>query len=319
MSDTSKFDRQRVFRWIRITITAVAFAYIAWRISEQIDTFVAAVERFPWTTGILAFLIACFAVSMGAVRWRVLLQAYGAHKLPAWSETAHLYLVGYFYNMYAPGGVGGDVVRGVASRHAFSEDDVEGTTGSVTIVLVERVCGVAALLTLSALAFLLWPIANVPNLRFWVTIGLLASVGAISGVALAPIVGTKIPGRLGKWLRAFPKLKSLSLFGAAIALSFVVQCATIATGHIIVNALVPSVLWTESAAVMPLVGAASFFPLTVGGAGAREVAFAALYGTVGVAEATGYAASFVFWIVQLLVGAVGGVLNFVMPIGPEPK
>ena len=57
--------------------------------------------------------------------------------------------------------------------------------------------------------------------------------------------------------------------------------------------------------------------VTVGGAGIREATFATLYGKVGVPEAIGYAASFAFWAVQLVAGAVGGVLNLVMPIGPE--
>lgn len=308
-----------MFRWIRIAITVAAFGYIGWRIRDQLDTFVEAFASLSVLSALLALCLVCGGVALGAVRWRVLLTAYGAQELPSWQQTAHLYLVGYFYNMYAPGGVGGDVVRGVASRHAFSEDDLEGTTGGVTIVLIERVCGVAALLTLSATAFMLWPIANIPNLQLWVALGLAASAGAIAGAALAPTVGKIVPGKAGAWLRTFPRLTSWRRFVVAIVLSFLIQSATIACGHVIISALAPTVQWTESAAVMPLVGAAAFFPLTVGGAGVREAAFAALYGTVGVAEATGYAASLAFWAAQLLVGALGGVLNFLMPIGPEPK
>ncbi len=319
MPATRKFDKRRVFRWIRIAITIVAFGYIAWRIRGQLDQFVDALDRLSWSAAFGAFALVCGALGLGGVRWRVLLLAYGAQRLPSWTQTAHLYLVGYFYNMYAPGGVGGDVVRGIASRHAFSEDDVEGATGGVTIVLIERVCGVAALLTLSATAFTLWPIADIPNLRLWVRLGLAASAAAIVGVALAPMVGRAVPGKLGAWLQSFPRLRSPALFVAAILLSFLIQSATIATGHVIIASLAPSVQWTDSAAIMPLVGAAAFFPLTVGGAGVREMAFAALYGTVGVPQVTGYAASLAFWAAQLVAAALGGVLNFIMPIGPEPE
>ena len=56
------------------------------------------------------------------------------------------------------------------------------------------------------------------------------------------------------------------------------------------------------------------FPFTVGGAGVREAAFAALYGTVGVPEATAYAASLSFWATQLISAGVGGVINLFVPL-----
>ncbi|TNF60394.1 MAG: hypothetical protein EP303_07170 [Deltaproteobacteria bacterium] len=63
-----------------------------------------------------------------------------------------------------------------------------------------------------------------------------------------------------------------------------------------------------------LVSASAFFPFTVGGAGVREAAFAALYGTVGVPEATAYAASLSFWATQLISAGVGGVINLFVPL-----
>jgi uncharacterized membrane protein YbhN (UPF0104 family) len=65
---------------------------------------------------------------------------------------------------------------------------------------------------------------------------------------------------------------------------------------------------------MPLISASAFVPFTVGGAGVREAAFAALYGTVGVPEATAYAGSLGFWATQLLSAAVGGVINLAVPL-----
>jgi uncharacterized membrane protein YbhN (UPF0104 family) len=52
----------------------------------------------------------------------------------------------------------------------------------------------------------------------------------------------------------------------------------------------------------------------VGGAGVREAAFAALYGTVGVPEASAYAASLGFWGTQLISAAIGGVVNLFVPL-----
>ena len=81
------------------------------------------------------------------------------------------------------------------------------------------------------------------------------------------------------------------------------------------------VQFASSAVVIPLVSASGFFPFTVGGAGVREAAFAALYGTVGVPEATAYAGSLSFWAMQLVTAGVGGLINLWIPVsgGPDDR
>jgi uncharacterized membrane protein YbhN (UPF0104 family) len=63
-----------------------------------------------------------------------------------------------------------------------------------------------------------------------------------------------------------------------------------------------------------LIGAAAFFPFTVGGVGVREAAFAALYGAVGVPEASAYADSLCFWATLLISAGIGGVINLLVPL-----
>ena len=97
-----------------------------------------------------------------------------------------------------------------------------------------------------------------------------------------------------------------------------IHSVNIVAGHAIMHSLDPSVTFAQSAVVMPLIGASAFFPLTVGGAGVREAAFAALYGMVGVPEATAYAGSLSFWATQLIPAGLGGVINLFVPLsGPE--
>jgi uncharacterized membrane protein YbhN (UPF0104 family) len=248
------------------------------------------------------------------IRWRLLLRAYGAIDLPSWPRTAHLYFVGHFYNTYAPGGVGGDVIRGVAGRKAFGDLDWAAATSGVAVVFIERVIGVAALLVLAASAYLLRPIPGMESVGLWATLGIGAAAAALVGIAIAPKLAPHLPESLGKPLRALPQLRSALPFFGAVLLSLVIHTVNIVAGHAIMHSLEPSVTLAESAVVMPLIGASAFFPLTVGGAGVREAAFALLYGTVGVPEATAYAGSLAFWATQLLTAGIGGIVNMVVPL-----
>jgi len=304
--------RRRYLRWGRIAVTIAAVAYLASRVdaADVLNAF----RRLSLGAALTAISVIMAGLCCGMARWRLLLRAYGAIDIPSWPRTAHLYFVGHFYNTYAPGGVGGDVIRGVAGRKAFGDLDLASATSGVAVVFIERIIGVSALLVLATVAYLIRPIPGIENLGLWASLGLGAAAAALIGIAVAPRLARFLPEKLGKPLRALPRLYSIGPFLAAILLSLVIHFITIVAGHAIVHSLEPSVTFAQSAVVMPLIGASAFFPFTVGGAGVREAAFAALYGTVGVPEASAYAASLSFWATQLLTAGVGGVINLFVPL-----
>ena len=312
---TSGERRRRYFKWGRITFTVAAVGYLASRV--QPGDVLTAFKRLSPGAGLLAITVVLFGLLCGMVRWRLLLRAYGAIDIPRWPRIAHLYLVGHFYNTYAPGGVGGDVIRGVAGRKAFGNLDWMGATSGVAVVFIERVIGVSALLVLAAVAYLIRPIPGVESVGLWAGLGVLAAAGALVGIAIAPRLAAFLPEKLGTPLRALPRLFAAWPFILSIVLSIVIHFVNVVAGHAIIHSLEPSVSFGQSAVLMPLIAASAFFPLTVGGAGVREAAFAALYGFVGVPEASAYAASLSFWATQLITAAIGGVINLMVPLSGE--
>lgn len=309
--------RRRYLRWGRIAVTIAAVAYLASRVDPH--DVLQGFRRLSLGAALTASAVIMLALLCGMLRWRLLLRAYGAIDIPSWPRIAHLYLVGHFYNTYAPGGVGGDVIRGVAGRKAFGELDLASATSGVAVVFIERVVGVSALLVLATGAYLIRPIPGIENLGVWAALGLGAAAASLIGIAVAPRLAPLLPPRLGKPLRSLPRLFSLGPFLAAVLLSLVIHFITVVAGHAIMHSLEPSVTFAQSAVVMPLIGASAFFPFTVGGAGVREAAFAALYGTVGVPEASAYAASLSFWAIQLLTAGVGGVINLLVPLSGRER
>lgn len=314
---TSGEKRRRYLRWGRIFVTIAAVAYLASRVDP--DDVLSAFQRLSLGAGLTALAVVAFGLACGMARWRLLLRAYGAIDVPPWPRVAHLYLVGHFYNTYAPGAVGGDVIRGVAGRKAFGDLDWASATSGLAVVFIERVIGLSALLVLAAGAYLIWPIPGIENVGLLGALGLGAAVCALIGIAIAPRLAPLLPEKLGKPLRALPRLVSIGPFLVAIFLSLIVHSVNIVAGHAIMHSLEPSVTWAQSAVVMPLIGASAFFPFTVGGAGVREAAFAALYGTVGVPEASAYAASLCFWATQLISAGVGGVMNLLVPLSGRER
>ncbi len=311
--------RKRFLRWGRIAITLAAVGYLASRVDP--GEVVAAWRRLSVSAALAALSVVFLGLGIGIVRWRLLLRAYGAISVPSWARLLHLYFVGHFYNTYAPGGVGGDVLRGVASRKAFGDVSWASATTGVSVVFIERVLGVSALLALAAAAYLYRPLPELEAVRTWAGLGLAAGVVAIGGIALAPRLTPWLPKKLAEPIRALPRLYTWWPFLGAIVASLIIHSLNIVAGHAIMHSLDPAVKATDSAVAIPFASASAFFPFTVGGAGVREAAFAVLYGTVGVPEATAYAGSLSFWATQLISAGFGGLVNLWIPIsgGPDDR
>src|ERR1700759_566422 len=137
---------------LQLVLTLLAFAYL-FHITDVPKLTRAFREAPLWSiptaTGLL--LTVMFA---GTLRWSLLLRAYGAETPPSLAYLFRLQLIGLFYNMM-PGAVGGDVLRGVVSRHAFGPD---GMSAGLAVVLIERVFGLLALMLLVAGVLGLHPI-----------------------------------------------------------------------------------------------------------------------------------------------------------------
>src|SRR5690606_34399647 len=130
---------------------------------------------------------------VGALRWRVLLAAYGAPRRPSVLRLAHVYWVGFFYNNYLPGGLGGDVVRGIVTRQSFGE---RGTAASLTVVVVERALGLSGLLLLVSATYLARPLPGTEGVLPYSALGLVLAAAGVGAVALGRRLAPRLPGRL---------------------------------------------------------------------------------------------------------------------------
>lgn len=300
-------------RLVRLARLALVLLPLVW-LSRYVD--LAGVAAGLSQVG-LSRLVLCFAVQLAAValvslRWRTLLASYGAEPRPRFSELVRANLVAnYIALMPVPGADEG--VRVLRTKHLFPRDRVL----PYLVIAVERLCGVTGLLLLAALAALL-------------TRGAVSSTslrGFALGTAFALLLALPVLG-LPALLRARPGLRPyvarLPLVGAILVqlpppvqrfrlLACVVLSLLSHFGSAVVAALLFAPLDAQATfyvcmRVQPLVLLAMAVPLTPSGIGQRELAFATLYGLVGVAPASAVTASLLSFALLTAQSALGGLV-----------
>lgn len=304
-------SRRRLLLWVlKVAGTLAGLGYVAWKVDlEEVGD---AVVRVSPLALLAACAITAVNLGVGAARWRVLLAAYGAPRRPPLTRLLRVYLVGFFYNTYLPGGVGGDVVRGLVTRSAFGEQ--AGATASMTVVLVERVLGLSGLLLVVSGTYLVRPLPGTEGVLPVSALFLLAAIAVVG--LLAAGRRARLPGRLGAIAASLPSIERPLPFGAALSMSLVTQGLIALTGWVVMASVTGGRVTIGDALVLvPLAMASAYFPFSVGGSGVREAAFVEL-GTraLGMSEADALAASLLLFLTQLLIGGAGGVVQLVAPL-----
>lgn len=301
-------SRKRAWTALQVVFTLGAFGYL-FSITD-VNALRAAFHKAPLLC-VPAVIAALFVLLFSsAIRWRLLFAAYGASAPPPLMTLYRLQLVGLFYNML-PGAVGGDVVRGVVSRSAFGE---RGLSAGLAVVLVERLLGLVGLVLLVLTVLSFHDIPRLQVARPLLGLGLLAGAGAIAAIAAGRRLAHLIPGRLGALAAQLPELSGLGSFALALLVSVLNHAMAGLVGHIVIAPLAPHVHLLDSLVLAPLSFATIFVPVTVAGAGTRDAAMVALYGTVGVARADALLGSLEILLAYVVVACAGGLVGAMTPL-----
>jgi len=302
--------RSRLFWTLaRVGVTVAALSVLFTMV--DMNSVRATLRTVPIGAGLVVIFLAYFALAIGTLRWSVLMRTCGATSTPPLSRLYRLSLIGLFYSTVLPGAVGGDVVRGLATAESF---EGRGVTSALAVTLLERLSGLTALLLVAGVAFLIHPLQGIEGLRIWAAVGLLVALGGTVAAAFGAKLARFLPGRLGTLAASLPDVQRPSGLLLALVLSLGTQGSITLAGHTLITAVAPTVTLLDSAVAMPCVSVASYFPLTVAGAGPREAAMVGIYRLVGVAEDKSLAAALAFLMCSLFVAATGGMVNMLKPL-----
>jgi uncharacterized membrane protein YbhN (UPF0104 family) len=292
----------RLRRILQTIVTLGAFAYLFARVDRR--ALLEAFSQLSPLACLLALLATTAALGCGVLRWWLIFRAFSAPRQPSLGRLAQYYLIGLFYNTYLPGGVSGDIVRGLAARSAFEPGNAAGP-GSV---LLERILGLAALLGATGLGLWLHPLPGSARLFVPLALGCVLTLTAAGGLAWSGrLRAVRALDRLRPWLTRLPKAPALVPLLAALIASFGSQLGAALTGHVLVRAIDPAVQLLDSLVIVPLAAATAYLPFSISGIGLREAVFVELYARVGVPAQAALAASLSLWLVQASVAALGGL------------
>jgi uncharacterized protein (TIRG00374 family) len=261
----------------------------------------------------------CFGLVLvcAAFRWQLLMQVQGI-VLP-WFRVWQLVMIGMFYNLFLPGGTGGDLVK---VFYAVREAPKAKSAVFLSVV-VDRITGMVALILVSAGVFLWFrgTLMSLPIVRaFLVTVAII--FGAFLGLILLAVVidrfhlASRLPEKMPGHAAILEIARAFSVYArdwrvivAAILISMPLNLFIFGTGIFAAYAFVGNPGAAAMTSVIPIVNTISSLPISVAGIGVREKLFAMmlhpLYGTpedlAVLISITGFALA-VLW--SLLGGAV---------------
>lgn len=286
-------------RWLPWLLKgAVVTALAIWLLrGDDAATLWDAARRLPLTAMAGALILALGLMWVGAVRWGMLMRAFGATGVPGNLTLLRLVLVGLFYNTFVPGAIGGDIVRGALSRRLF-----DNKATPYVVVLLERLIGLSALGVVFVFGVLVGPdLFDLSNIWPWIV------ALVVGGVLLFAFAWNT--DRFGVLFKKLPAVHDLRSLQGAAAISFVGHAFSVAIFWVLVWGLGLPIDVTVLLQVVPLGLLAAVIPLAIVGIGPREVALVGLLGMHGIAKGDALALSLGYAATIIVLAGVGGLLQ----------
>jgi uncharacterized membrane protein YbhN (UPF0104 family) len=273
----------------------------------------AVVKRARLWPAVLVIPLIVLIYSLQALRWRLLLTANG-FRVPV-SRVLRITWAGAFFNQVLPGSVGGDVAKALIV--AQGEERKAGAFGTV---ILDRIVGLATILIIAAIAIL--PVIDRKELRpvVWLIVALLGGGALGAALYFSPLVRNWAPARRLKDRLPFRRaveevddvLKTMHhaprTILQAVGLSAAGQAATILAIYALAVSLGADIPLGYFFLIEPIIFLVTAVPLSVGGWGVEQVAYAQLFGMVGMAANTAVALSVLYKLCVLALALPGGVL-----------
>jgi glycosyltransferase 2 family protein len=300
--------RRSAWWWVRLAVAAATLGVLVWRLGT--GPFLDGLHAVDGSALAAGSAVAVLTTVCCAWRWRTVARGLGV-ELPLGAAVAAYYR-SIFLNVALPGGVVGDVHRGISHGRATSD-----VGRGLRAVAWERSAGqvVQAALTVGVLLILPSPVR--PAMP-WVALALLAAAGGAALAIKARPARSRLRGALARDLRhglaAWPVVVLASvLIVAGHAATFVIAART-AGATAPASELLPLALLVLLAASLP----------NIGGWGPREGMTAWAFAAAGLGASLGVATAVVYGVIVLVASAPGAAVlvaawargpRWVRPIG----
>jgi uncharacterized membrane protein YbhN (UPF0104 family) len=265
---------------LKLLLSALALGYVLSRVDlTQVGALIARSSPVALLAALLLFNLSKIVSSLRLNRFFRLL---GLELTE--TEALRLYYIGMFYNLFLPGGVGGDGYK----IYLLKKHRGHGVGELLSATLLDRISGLAPLLFFAGILFLFSRYAELlPWLRWLDWAGLLL---------LWPTLWA-----LYRYL--FPRFRSAFL--STTLLGTLTQLLQLAAAWALGRALGLEGMMTELLTLFLLSSVAAVLPLSVGGVGIREFVFLYGFSLLGLSPDPGVAFSLLFFLITALSSLTG--------------
>jgi hypothetical protein len=267
---------------LKLAISVAIIVLILRKIDERLLLEVVREANPVWVIWALAWFILSKVIS--AFRFNRLLKTEDIHLSSG--ENLRLYWLCMYYNLLLPGGISGDGYKIKVLIERFSKP----LKRIVTITLIDRISGLIALGQLSVI-LLLW----IPQLqKYWLFVIPALLISLVIGYVIFRWGGVK---GAGVWLTT--SIQSIGVQGSQAV-------ATLG----LVLALGQGLHWADYLVLFLISSLVAMIPITIGGAGARELTF--LYGAqfLDIHAEKAVAIGFLFYLISTSVSFFGIIFRF---------
>nr|WP_298928157.1 lysylphosphatidylglycerol synthase transmembrane domain-containing protein [uncultured Allomuricauda sp.] len=279
--------RKKLITALKIIVSAALIYFIFTKIN--LEDVVSTLKRSNPFYLILGVLLVVFSKVMAAFRLNLYFHEIGV-KITQ-SSNLKLYLLGMFYNLFLPGGIGGDAYKGYVIQKEYKS----GTKKVVSVLLLDRLSGMLLIFIYACIFSLLIKNGFFNDFNWLIVLAIPLSVVTF-------------------WLlhkKFFPYI--LPIFWKSVGYSALVQLSQLVCILCILKSLSIDMATFEYLFVFLVSSIVSVIPLTIGGIGSREVTF--LYGAkwLGLDASMSISISFVFFLITALISLFGIIYHFKKP------
>ena len=262
----------------------------------------------------LAFVTYFLTYVLCLFRWRMLLKGAGID-LPL-RRLIISFSGGTFFSIFLPSTIGGDFMRS-ADLAVYTKKTKE----VIATVFLDRLSGYIGLVILVLLSLLFgWKLVEDSSVIISIAVitGLLVSILLVlfNNFLYLKITGLLNAGKAGRIREAIRRLhheiyifrhqKKIILNN--LILSFIVQAVTPLTFFLIALSLGIKVKIIYFFVFLPIIGAITLLPISIGGLGLRETSTVFYFSKIGVDEHLSLAMSLLSFSFILIYGALGGII-----------
>jgi glycosyltransferase 2 family protein len=241
--------------------------------------------------------------------------------------TLRIGIVGFFYNTFLPGAVGGDIVKAAAVAR-----EQRRRATAVATVIMDRVIGLWSLVSFAALlGGLCWAVGMLDGAAARSAQAIVLGAATVVGLSLAAwvlvgLVAGKTRAAIGNSLRRIPRIGGAAVefwhvldvyrrghrsVGLAVGLSWMSNAACVLSFYCCALTLWdgradnPLPTLAQYFLIVPLGQLIAAIPLFPGGAGINEAGFGGLFALFGSAAANGILAALVNRVIVWIIGLAG--------------